>query len=134
MVNVGMNDRNVSMEGYTGASLTVISEITMKQIPHLKITPVAAKLRTYTGEVITPMGQANVDVKYEDQENLLTVIVTPVSGPSLLGRNWLHHIRLNWKQIFNEFKLIEENESVELTFPEFHFETEAKVDVPSVCI
>ena len=113
-VNVGMNRRNVSMEVDTGASLTVISEMTMEQIPHLEITPVAAKLRTYTGEVITPVGQANVHVKYEDQEKVLTVIVTPGSGPSLLGQNWLHHIRLNWKQIFNEFKLGEENESVEL--------------------
>ena len=113
-VNVGMNGRNVSMEVDTGASLTVISKITMKQIPHLEITPAAAKFRTYTGEVITPVGQANVNVKYEDQEKVLTVIVTPGSGPSLFGRNWLHHIHLNWKQIFNEFKLGEENESVEL--------------------
>ena len=67
-VNVGMNSRNVSNEVDTGASLTVISEMTMKQIPHLEITPAAAKLSTYTGEVITPVGQANVNVKYEDQE------------------------------------------------------------------
>ena len=113
-VNVGMNGKNVSMEVDTGASLTVISEMTMKQIPHLEITPVAAKLCTYTGEVITPVGQADVNVKYEGQVKVLTVIVTPGSGPSLLGRNWLHHIRLNWKQIFNELKLSEENESVEL--------------------
>ena len=51
-----------------------------------------------------------MNVKYEDQEKVVTVIVTPGSGPSLLGRNWLHHICLNWKQIFNEFKLGEENE------------------------
>ena len=113
-VNVGVNGKNVSMEVDTGASLTVISEMTMKQIPHLEITPVAAKLRTYTGEVITPVGQADVNVKYEGQVKVLAVIVTPGSGPSLLGRNWLHHIRLNWKQIFNELKLSEENESVEL--------------------
>ena len=113
-VNVGMNGKNVSMEVDTGASLTVISEMTMKQIPHLEITPVAAKLRTYTGEVITPVGQANVNVEYEGQVKVLTVIVTPGSGPSLLGRNWLLHTRLNWKQIFNELKLSEENESVEL--------------------
>ena len=50
-VNVGMNGKNVSMEVDTGASLTVISEMTMKQIPHLEITLVAAKLRTYTREV-----------------------------------------------------------------------------------
>ena len=55
-----------------------------------------------------------MNVKYEGQVKVLTVIVTPGSGPSLLGRNWLHHIRLNWKQIFNELKLSEENESVEL--------------------
>ena len=55
-----------------------------------------------------------MNVKYEGQVKVLTVIVTPGSGPSLLGRNWLRHIRLNWKQIFNELKLSEENESVEL--------------------
>ena len=119
-VNVGMNGRNVSMEVGTGASLTVISEMTRKQIPHLEITPAAAKLRTYTGEVITPVGQASVNVKYEDQEKVLTVIVTPGSGPSLLGPNWLHHIRLKWKQInmnINmkyEIKLGEENRKNDL--------------------
>ena len=41
MVNVGMNGRNVSMEVDTGASLTVISEMTIKQVPHSEITPVA---------------------------------------------------------------------------------------------
>ena len=107
-VNVGMTGINVSMEVDTGASLTVISKMTMKQIPHLEITPVAAKLHTYTGEVITPVGQADVNVKYEGQVKVLTVIVTPGSGPSLLLRNLLHHIRLNWKQIFNELKLSEE--------------------------
>lgn len=30
---------------------------------------------------------------------LLVLVVVAGSGPALLGRNWLHHIHLNWEEI-----------------------------------
>ena len=38
-------------------------------------------------------------MKYGDQEEQLTVTVVEGDGPSLLGRDWLKHLRLNWAQI-----------------------------------
>ena len=36
----------------------------------------------------------------EDQFKKLVLVVTPGDGPSLLGRNWLNYINLNWKKLF----------------------------------
>ena len=46
------------------------------------------------------LGEIIVNVKYEDQlVKSLVLIVVNGDGPTLFGRNWLKHIRLNWKQI-----------------------------------
>ena len=45
------------------------------------------------------VGQALVKVVYGEQEAKVPVLVVPGDGPSLLGRNWLKLIRLNWPEI-----------------------------------
>ena len=45
-------------------------------------------------------GTLKVKVQYEDQFNKLALVVTAGNPPSLLGRNWLNHINLNWKKLF----------------------------------
>ena len=39
-------------------------------------------------------------VQYEGQLKKLVLVVIAGDGPSLLGRNWLSHITLNWKKVF----------------------------------
>ncbi len=53
-----------------------------------------------TGEAITVMGTTNVRVTYEGQDISLPLLVTEGNGPSLIGRNWLMNLKLNWKEIF----------------------------------
>ena len=36
---------------------------------------------------------------YEEQKEKLSLIVVQGVGPSLLGRDWLKKIRLDWKEI-----------------------------------
>jgi len=48
------------------------------------------------GEAITVVGSVVVQVVYEGQ---LPLIVVKGNGPTLLGRNWLKAIRLNWKSV-----------------------------------
>ena len=43
-------------------------------------------------------GEIELDVQYADQRKLLPLVVVAGSGPVLLGRNWLQHIRLNWSE------------------------------------
>ena len=45
-------------------------------------------------------GTLNVKVQYEDQFKKLVLVVTAGNGLSLLGRNWLNHVNLNWKKLF----------------------------------
>ena len=42
-----------------------------------------------------------------------------------------NHVKL---QDFIIFRWLKDKLGLQLTFPEFHFETEAKVDFPSACI
>ena len=46
------------------------------------------------------MGTVNARVKYGNQRKKLVLVVVSGDGPSLLGRNWLKYLRLNWAQIF----------------------------------
>ena len=41
----------------------------------------------------------SVEVKCEAQQVVLSILVVQGSGPTLLGRDWLKHIQLNWKEL-----------------------------------
>ena len=102
-VVIDLNEISTSMEVDTGAAATVISEETFKEINQgnsakkkLEMKPAHVKLRTYTGV----LGTVDVVVKYEEQENELSTLVVEGSGPSLLGRDWLKEVKLDWKKSF----------------------------------
>ena len=57
------------------------------------------RLTMYSGEAIATLGEADVVVSYKDQQATLPLVVVAGTGPSLLGRNWLTTIRLDWKSI-----------------------------------
>ena len=48
---------------------------------------------------MTVLGQFPVQVTHGQQRKQLCLIVVSGDGPSLLGRDWLRHIRLDWKKI-----------------------------------
>ena len=53
-------------------------------------------LRTYTGGSLKPLGTADVMVR--GYSTTLPLLVVATEGPSLLGRNWLEKLRLDWCQ------------------------------------
>ena len=99
IVEMEINGSHVQMEVDTGASLSVMSEKMFKELGGERqsstLEPISAKRRTYTGEVIEPLGLARIFVKYGEKEANLPLIVTPGSGPALLGRNWLQEFKLD---------------------------------------
>ena len=103
IVTLQINRADVQMEVDTGASMTLISKATFDKIwnsqtaPPLKST--GSKLRTYNGENIEVLGAANVDISFQDQHKKLQLFVVGEKGPSLLGCDWLSHIRLNWEEL-----------------------------------
>ncbi len=91
------------MQVDTGASLSLISEETYRTLWTTDSAPTLqesnVKLKTYTGSVIVVKGILEVKVNYKDQNCNLSLVVVKGSGPSLLGRDWLKHIRLDWYQL-----------------------------------
>ena len=103
MITVQVNQAKLQMEVDTGASASIISYDTFMegwpalQRPQLHQSP--KKLRTYTGEELMVEGQLMVEVVYGDQRKELPLLVVAGRDPSLMGRDWLLHIRLDWQSI-----------------------------------
>lgn len=100
-VSVTLNGVETTMEVDTGATLSVIIDKTYQflwsvsaQKPHLK--PISARLKTYTGEQIVVKGSIHVHALYQTQLAYLDLLMVAGEGPSLLGRDWLECLKLDW--------------------------------------
>ena len=102
-VQLSVGGQALEMEVDTGASLSVISDGTYKNLVSENRAPPLEKsgivLRTYTGEEVKPEGACTVDVDYEGGKYSLPLLVVSGEGSALLGRNWLEEIKLNWPRI-----------------------------------
>ena len=99
-VELKVNNAEVVMELDTGASLTIMSEKTLQhKLPNLELQPSAVILKTYSGEQLKVLGQAQVKVTYKNQEIEAPLLVVAGDGPTLFGRNWLQLLQLDWKEI-----------------------------------
>ena len=91
------------MEVDTGESVSLVSEMTWKKLQDINWRPslsqTSVRLRTYTGDDIPVLDQALVAVRSGNQTAQLPILVVAGNGPSLLGRNWLNQLRLDWKEI-----------------------------------
>ena len=91
------------MEINTGAGLSIISEETWNQhwsTPRPCLQGTRDTLRTYTGQCVKITGIADVTlVAKTSSKHVLPLMVVPGNGPSLLGRNWLSTLQLDWYAI-----------------------------------
>ena len=114
LIDVFINNRKQSMELDTGAALSVMGidrfRKLFEQHEQPEIKKVDFKLRTYTGELISPAGVADVQVKYRNEIYNLPLILTPGTCPPLLGRAWLKFIRINWKKVLNVLQIHENSD------------------------
>ena len=99
-VRIKLDECLVDMEVDTGASVSLMSENTFRTLwPGRRVLPSPVRLRTYLKESIPVVGCTNVNVDYNGQLCELPLVVVGGSGPSLLGRDWLSHVQLDWRQI-----------------------------------
>ena len=104
-VKVKINNADLQMEVDTGATLSIISKKTYERLwPTQKLAPLLkfshATLKTYTGEQIKVLGSIDVNVTYQTQKRRLPLLVVAGDGPSLLGRDWLQQIKLDWSGLY----------------------------------
>ena len=67
--------------------------------PGRSLEPTSVRLRTYSNEPLSVVGKCNVNVEYNGQVGPYSRLIVEGSGPTLLGRDWLSGIRLDWSQI-----------------------------------
>ena len=93
------------MELDTGATVSLISSKTFQQLfPGVTVQPTATQLHSFSGDVISVLGQVEVEVIYNNQSVKLPIVVVSGEGPSLFGRDWMMKIKLNWKEIYTVAK------------------------------
>ena len=104
LVTVTVDGAILQMEIDTGSALTLISQATFSKLwpegqsPRLEGTTV--RLKTYSGEELEVLGRVVVRVRCGGQvvEDMGLVVVGG-GGPSLLGRDWLGRLRLDWREV-----------------------------------
>ena len=96
-----VESKSLIMEIDTGASLSIISEQTKEKLwPSKRLLPTTAKLRTYSGEEPPVKGTMKFKVLHKGHQNVeLSLIVVNGQGPSLLGRDWMDKLKLNWQEV-----------------------------------
>ena len=104
-VNVQLNNCDLEMEVDTGASLSIMSEQTyhsflMANPVMLGIAADHSEAHTYTKEPIKVLGIITVHVCYKEQKKSMPLLVVTGHGPSLLGRDWLAQLKLDWQELY----------------------------------
>ena len=101
LVSVKVDGRQLIMEVDTGASVSLISESTFRKYwPNRKLQHTSIVLRTFTKEALKTLGKFTVSVVYKEQVCDDLLLVVPGDGPTLLGRDWLERIRLDWHNLY----------------------------------
>ena len=99
-VELEINQKRLTMEVDTGTAVSIISMDTYQKLfSDTKLNSSNLRLKTYTGEPMPVSGELDVEVHYGSQICTLSLTVVEGSGPSLLGRDWLCHLTLDWKTI-----------------------------------
>ena len=95
LVDLHIDSVPISMELDTGASLSIMSAAIFGLVQ-----PTTRKLRTYTGEMSDIAGTVQVHVRHGANCVVdLPLMIEEMDGPTLLGRNWLSSLELDWSQL-----------------------------------
>ncbi|PAA68677.1 hypothetical protein BOX15_Mlig034486g1 [Macrostomum lignano] len=102
LTKVLINGVSCQMEIDTGAAVSLISAKVYQDllggIPKLGGTTI--RLRNYGGQPVNVLGQLSVTVEIPGNEKkLLPLVVVSGSGSSLIGRNWLSELTMDWRSI-----------------------------------
>ena len=97
-IQVMANGHDIEMELDTGAAVSLMSERTFHKIfkNELELKPSTVILRSYSGHRLEVLVVVDLTITHHAQTARLPLVVVTGDGPSLLGRNWLQLIKLDW--------------------------------------
>nr|XP_054759433.1 uncharacterized protein LOC129265467 [Lytechinus pictus] len=119
MTQLTVKGKPINFQVDTGSAVTLINEKTWlsqwsdKERP--KLSEPKTRLRTYTEHLVEIIGECEVAVSKGNKEERLPLIVARGRGPNLMGRDWLHEIKLDWREI----NLVRVNDAVDRVFSDY---------------
>ena len=73
-----------------------------QKFSHFPLYPSAVKLKTYTGETFQVSGEMKCEIVYQNKTFRLPIVIANYVGkPTLLGKNWLAQMKLDWGRVFS---------------------------------
>ena len=102
-VTVSINDHDVNMEVDTGSGISTMTLDAFRSIvPNCQLRENGVCLRTATDESFQPHSYTDVEVTYKNQkETLRLYLINKQSFPTLIGRDWLRKIPLDWSTLLH---------------------------------
>ena len=102
VVNMLVNDVPIDMELDSGSPVSLMPLKTFNQLfksETMKLRRSDLCLSTYTRESLKVRGYLPVNVKYETKSYELQLHIVDGGNATLLGRDWLQRIQLNWQNV-----------------------------------
>ena len=98
-----INGKPCKMELDTAADYSIMSKsVYLERFADRPLTPSKVTLKTYTGEWLDVLGEMQCNIVCKGKQYFLPIIVANYDAkPTLLGKNWLHQIKLEWGEIFS---------------------------------
>ncbi|GFN82078.1 transposon tf2-8 polyprotein [Plakobranchus ocellatus] len=99
MLSLKINHIETQMELDTGSAVSVMTVDDYKEMFGKLPTMAPSKLclRTYTNEVIEPLGTLPVKVNVNEQKKTLPLLILNKGGHPILERDWLSVLKLDWR-------------------------------------
>ncbi|GBL76949.1 Uncharacterized protein K02A2.6 [Araneus ventricosus] len=99
MINLKIENKNCTMELDTGGAVSVMSINNFRKISKKQIQSTSVVFKTYKGDSLIPMGYVTVKVEYRNQISNLNLYIVKENLDTILGREWLYKINLDWQAI-----------------------------------
>ncbi|XP_047741571.1 uncharacterized protein LOC125179544 [Hyalella azteca] len=100
VVNVQLNGKQVEMQVDTGAGVSIISSKKYNKLFKEPLKPAQCLLSTYSNSVLEVLGKVAMDVVHAGKRLKLNIFVVRGDGPTLLGRDWLKQLKLDWTAVY----------------------------------
>ena len=109
--NKKVNGVPLEMEIDTVAAVSIVGKVTwVEKLNKPTLKPCPLLLKGYPDNELHIMGYCDVQVQAGEIIKQLELIVCKGNGLSLLGRNWLEEIKLNWSQIAHANSVTKDNQ------------------------
>ena len=97
-----INGKPCMTELVTAADFSIMSKSEcLEKFADEPLTPLQVTLKKYTGEVLDVSGEMHCDTMYKGKQFSLPILVANYDAkPTLLGKNWMRLIKIEWGDIF----------------------------------